>query len=302
MQHKRLIVIQGPTASGKTALAVALAQHLQTVVLSADSRQFYREMSIGTAKPDLEEQQGIQHYFIDSHTVSEPLSAANYAREAREILQREFQQHDEIVLVGGSGMFIDALCKGLDDIPHDTALRDALTHEVQQNGIEKLVQELQEKDPVYYNQVDRQNPARIIRAIEAIRLSGKTYTELRKQKGVENGFESIAFVIDLPRQVLYERINMRVDVMLQNGLLAEVQKLEAHKDLSALRTVGYTEMFRYLDGELDLQTATELIKQNTRRYAKRQLTWFRRDEAANWLKATELESQKKEILQILQIP
>lgn len=272
-------------------MAIALAKELNTVIVSADSRQFYREMSIGTAKPTPEEQQGIPHYFIDSHSIHQPLSSANYAKEANQLLNREFELRQDILLVGGSGMFIDALCKGLDDIPHDHALRDELTT-VANNDLEHLLIELREKDPVFYEEVDRNNPARIIRAIEAIRLTGKPYSQLRTQTSNKQKFETVKFVIDLPREILYERINQRVDQMLQNGLLKEVENLLTHKELNILRTVGYTEFFRYFDGEINLEQAIESVKQNTRRYAKRQLTWFRRDPENTWLEASESAVQK----------
>ena len=293
---KKLIVIQGPTASGKTALAIELAKHFQTVIVSADSRQFYKEMSIGTAKPNIEEQAGIKHYFIDSHSIQKPLTAADYEKEALEVLKAEFLQHDYIILVGGSGMFIDALCKGLDPIPSNIELRDELTNEFKLSGLENLCRELKEKDPEYFSQVDQKNPARIIRAIEAIRLSGKTYSELRTKKPAQREFESFSFVIDLPREVLYNRINQRVEIMFDKGLLEEAQKLIPYQDLQSLNTVGYSELFSYFKGEIDLETAKEQIKQNSRRYAKRQLTWFKRDEKAQWLKSSNLIDQMKEVL------
>jgi tRNA dimethylallyltransferase len=293
---KKLIVIQGPTASGKTALSIALAKHFNTVIVSADSRQFYKEMEIGTAKPNLQEQEGIKHYFIDSHHVNEPLSAAKYEKEALSVLENEFKTHNIIILVGGSGMFIDALCYGLDLIPHDETLRNELTLLVKNNGLSTLLEELKEKDPIYYNEVDKKNPVRIIRAIEAIRISGKTYTEMRKKTVQKRTFEIIKFVIDLPRKILYDTINQRVDEMIKNELINEVKSLVQHKNLQTLNTVGYAELFEYLDGKYTLNEAVELIKQNTRRYAKRQVTWFRKDKDALWLKAKKTDDLKKEIL------
>lgn len=288
-------MIQGPTASGKTALGIMLAKELNTVVVSADSRQFYKEMSIGTAKPDLEEQAGVKHYFIDSHRLDNALSAARYEKEALLVLEKLFEEHQQVVLVGGSGLYIDALCNGLDDIPSSIKLRNELNEQVEKEGLSPLLKELQEKDPVYFAEVDQQNPMRVIRAIEVIRLSKKKYSELRKSKPAERNFESIRFVIDLPREQLYERINERVDRMMQAGLLAEVKTLLPYKSNTALRTVGYSELFAYLEGTCELQEAVDLIKQNTRRYAKRQLTWFRRDETSFWLKEQDTEGQKNEI-------
>lgn len=280
-------------------MAIELAKHYQTVILSADSRQFYKEMSIGTAKPDLQEQAGIKHYFIDSHSVHNPVTAAVFEKEALSVLKDEFKRRNTIVLVGGSGMFIDALCKGLDPIPGDMKLRDQLTGELEEKGLEHLCRELQEKDPVYFSQVDQKNPVRIIRALEAIRLSGKTYSELRLEKPIQREFESFPFVINLSREVLYDRINKRVEMMFDKGLAEEVEQLIPFQHLQTLNTVGYSELFLYFKGEIDLETAKKQIKQNSRRYAKRQLTWFRRDEKAYWLKGIDLESQVKEVLSIM---
>ncbi len=280
-------------------MGIALAKHFKTVILSADSRQFYKEMSIGTAKPSLEEQDEIKHYFIDSHSIENPVSAADFEREALEVLENEFQRHENIILVGGSGMFIDALCNGLDDIPNDVKLRDELTLFVQKNGLESLLEELKSNDLEYYNFVDKSNPVRIIRAIEAIRISGKTYTELRQKKSKTRPFEIMRFVIDLPREKLYERINLRADLMIQNGLIDEVKQLTEFRHLQSLNTVGYSEIFDFLDDKISLEEAINLVKQNSRRYAKRQLTWFRRNEKAIWLKNETTADLKKEVLGLL---
>jgi tRNA dimethylallyltransferase len=273
-----------------------LAKHFSTVILSADSRQFYKEMSIGTAKPSLEEQDGIKHYFIDSHSVENPVSAADFEKEALQVLELEFQFHDKIILVGGSGMFISALINGLDEIPNDIELRDKLSQEVSEKGLEVLLEELKEKDLKYYNQVDRSNAVRIIRAIEAIRLSGQKYSVLRQKSVKERNFESIRFVIDLPREVLYDRINRRVELMFDAGLLKEVESLIPFKNLQTLNTVGYKELFSFFNNEISLEETKEAIKQNSRRYAKRQLTWFRRDEEAIWLKTQTTKEQVEEVL------
>lgn len=293
---KKLIVIEGPTASGKTSLSIELAKHFSTVIFSADSRQFYRELSIGTAKPNSEEQQGIKHYFIDSHSIFEEFTAASYAKEALAALNKEFLKHEIIIMVGGSGMFIDAVCNGLDSIPASRELRDQLTNQVREEGLENLLIELEQKDPEFYYKVDRKNPLRIIRAIEAIRLSSKTFSEMRKAKKLDHNFTIQRFIIDHPKDQLYERINLRVDQMIENGLLEEVKKLNDYKDLNALKTVGYSEMFSYIDHRIDFKTAVELIKQNTRRYAKRQLTWFRRHLDAVWVKFDTLENMTHKII------
>jgi tRNA dimethylallyltransferase len=239
---------------------------------------------------------GIQHFFIDSHSVENELTAATYATEASELLDSTFAEHDTVILVGGSGMFLDALCNGLDDIPASRELRDQIDLEFRTHGLEILLEELRSKDPGYYSKVDRNNPARVIRAIEAIRLSGQPYSTLRKaeNKGLPYGIRK--FVIDHPREQLYERINRRVDLMMDAGLLEEVRSVLQHKSLTALRTVGYMELFDFLDGRISLEDAVELIKQNSRRYAKRQLTWFRRDPSIEWIPFDTTEKMKEDVL------
>ena len=294
-QKKQLIVIEGPTASGKTALGVALAKKWNTIIISADSRQFYKELSIGTAKPTEEEQEGIKHYMVDSHQLEEEVSSAEYAREVNSIIEKEFKNHDQLIMVGGSGMFIDAVCIGLDEIPKSDELKAELTKQWELLGLEPLLIELKEKDLEFYNEVDKGNPMRIIRALEAIRLTGQPFSKLRTNQEKKHNFEIIRFVINHPREVLYDRINRRVDIMVEDGLLDEVKSVQYLKHLSTLKTVGYTEFFNFLDGITNFQTAIDLIKQNTRRYAKRQLTWFRRHPEANWLESTETELMVKEI-------
>lgn len=293
---KKLIVIAGPTASGKTALSVSLAKKLNTVVVSADSRQFYQEMSIGTAKPTVEEMDGVPHYFIDSESIFEELNAAHYAQKAERLLEELFKTHSTIILTGGSGMFIDALCFGLDDIPHDPIIQEELNTLYKEKGLAKLLEELKQKDEEYYNQVDRNNPIRIIRAIEVIRITQKTYSSLRIGKKKEVAFDIHYFVLDLPRSFLYERINLRVDKMIEAGLEAEAKKLYPHKGLKALATVGYTEWFDYFDGKTSKDECIELIKQNSRRYAKRQITWFKRHKDAVWIPYDQTETMLQLIL------
>jgi len=293
---KQLIVIEGPTASGKTGVSVALAKQLKTVILSADSRQFYKEIAIGTAKPSLEEQNGVKHYFIDSHTLKDEVSSAQFEKEALFILEKEFQQHDRIILTGGSGMFIDALCIGLDKIPSSKELREKIQQEYEENGLLPLTNELKKKDPEYYETVDLQNPMRIIRAIEAIRLSNEKYSDLRKRKPSPRPFDVIRFVLQHPREKLYQRINERVDIMLEKGLIAEAQNVQHMRKLSSLNTVGYKELFDYFDGNISLNQAVDSIKQNSRRYAKRQLTWFKRHKESTWIEYSTQEKVVEEIL------
>ena len=299
-KKKQLIVIEGPTASGKTALGVALAKKWNTVIISADSRQFYKELLIGTAKPTLEEQEGIKHYMVDSHQLEEEVSSAKYAREVNSIIEKEFRHHDKLIMVGGSGMFIDAFCIGLDEIPKSNELKSELTKQWENSGLDPLLKELKEKDPQFYNEVDKGNPMRIIRALEAIRITGQPFSKLRTNQEKKHNFEIIRFVINHPREVLYDRINRRVDLMIQNGLLNEVKSVQHLKHLSTLKTVGYTELFNFLNGITNFQTAIDLIKQNTRRYAKRQLTWFRRHTEAIWLTNTETNLMVEEIENRLQ--
>lgn len=272
-------------------MGIALAKHWNTLVLSADSRQFYRETNIGTAKPSLEEQAGVKHYFVDSHSIHQPISSAQYEKQALEILQEEFNKHDVILMVGGSGMFIDALCYGLDNIPQDASVKDKLNRAFKENGLEPLLLELKEKDPDYYQVTDLKNPVRIIRALEVIRITGKTYSSYQTFKPHTRDFEIHKFVIDLPRELLYERINQRVDKMMDAGLLEEVNELIPDQGLQTLNTVGYSELFSFFKQEIKLERAIELIKQNSRRYAKRQLTWFRRDPNNQWIEGLDLESQ-----------
>ena len=294
---KHLIVIEGPTASGKTGLSVALAKRLNTSIISADSRQFYKELSIGTAKPTSEEQEGVPHFFIDSHSIQEEVTAAQFEKEALSILEQEFAAKDTVIVTGGSGMFIDALCIGLDPIPSAVELRNQINNEFEENGLKPLLDELERKDPAYFNAVDQHNPMRIIRAIEVIRLTGKPFSEFRKANPVKRPFSVHRFVIEHPREQLYQRINARVDQMMAMGLVEEVKSVIEFRDLSSLKTVGYKELFNYLDGNCDLETAVHYIKQNTRHYAKRQITWFKRHPESIWINYTSSEEMAEEILQ-----
>lgn len=281
-------------------MAVALAKKINTVVLSADSRQFYKETSIGTAKPSLEEQDGIKHLFIHSHSIHQPLTSAQYEKEALDILETEFQLNETIILVGGSGLFIDALCHGLDDVPHDENIKNQLNIEFESQGLAPLLVELKAKDPLFYAKVDLKNPVRIIRALEVIRITNKPFSSFHAFQSKKRPFEFQKFVIDLPREMLYDRINKRVDIMLENGLLQEVQELLEWQNLSALNTVGYSELFDYFNHKITLEEAIELIKRNSRRYAKRQLTWFRRDEKAIWIQDLTTENQLQNIISYLE--
>lgn len=288
---KYLIVIAGPTAIGKTNLAIQLAKEFNTVVISADSRQFYKEMTIGTAKPLPQEMQGITHFFINSHSVMQELNAGNYEKEALQLLEDLYKTHQTVVLVGGSGLFINTLLNGVDDLPEkDETLRVRLNKTLEKEGIVILQNQLKELDEEYYNQVDISNPQRVIRAIEVCLLSGKKYSELRKNSQKSRAFISIKIALDMPREELYERINKRVNLMIENGLIDEVKTLLTYKNLNALNTVGYKELFEYLDGKQTLNEAVELIKKNSRNYAKRQLTWFRKDKEYKWFNPADISS------------
>ncbi|AEA45579.1 tRNA (adenosine(37)-N6)-dimethylallyltransferase MiaA [Fluviicola taffensis] len=297
---QQLIVIEGPTASGKTALSVALAKALNTVVISADSRQFYKELSIGTAKPKVEEMEGIPHYFIDSHSISNPVSAAQFEFEAMNLIQNELFHHSSIILAGGSGMFIDALCIGLDLIPTDSEIQENLRVELQEKGLESLLEELKETDFDFYQEVDKQNPVRILRALEVIRATSKPFSAWRKKELPQRPFAVKRFVINHPRDILYDRINQRVDIMIEAGLIDEVKSVLEFRKFTALQTVGYKEVFDYLDGTIDLLTCTDKIKQHTRNYAKRQLTWFKKHPDTIWLEAKSTSEMVAEILQSIQ--
>lgn len=257
-------------------------------------------MSIGTAKPTVSEQEGVQHHFIDSHHLEDEVSAAQYEQQGLEILEKEFQKNDVVVLVGGSGMFVDALCIGLDDIPTNPEIKTLLQSEWETNGLTPLLEELKQKDPEYFEQVDRQNAARILRAIEVIRITGKTYSELRKGAKKTRPFQIHRFVLDHPRETLYNRINLRVDVMMNEGLEEEAKSVLHLRHLTSMNTVGYKELFDYFDGKTDQKTAIEKIKQNSRRYAKRQLTWLRRHPESHWVKFTDSDSVVTEILSIFE--
>lgn len=296
IKKPRLICIVGPTAVGKTAVAIQVAQALDTVILSADSRQFYQEMCIGTAKPTPDELEKVTHYFIDSHHITANLSAGDYEREALSLLDELFVKHPQIVLVGGSGLFIHALLKGLDDLPSvSEEIREKWNRLFAEKGIHYLQEALAEADPDYYAEVDLSNPQRLIRALEVWEGTGQAFSRFRKKRASSRPFETLLIGLDMDRSQLYDRIHLRVDQMMADGLLDEVRSLWTHRDLPALKTVGYAELFAHLDGRFTLEEAVEKIKQNTRRYAKRQLTWFRKDPETRWFEPSDIESIKKYI-------
>jgi len=285
MSHKPLLVnIVGPTAVGKTGLSVRLAEDLATEIVSADSRQIYREMQIGTAVPSEEELARVPHHFIREISVHTPYSAAHYEKDALERIAALHKRYPMVILTGGTGLWIDAVNKGLDDIPGvPSDIREALNRIYEREGLAPLQAELREKDPAYYRQVDLHNPRRLIRALEVIRYTGKPYSSFRKGTPKQRPFRSLWFGLDMPREKLYRRIERRVDDMIAAGLEAEARQLYPYKHLPALQTVGYREWFDYFDGKISREKAVEEIKKNTRRYAKRQWTWFRKNPAVQWV-------------------
>ena len=296
---KRLIIVQGPTASGKTNLAIALAKHFKTEIISGDSRQFYKEMSIGTAKPTTSELNEIKHHLIDSHSIKTELTAASYSVEARKILNALFVTKNEVVLVGGSGMFIDALTFGLDEIETSHEIKLELEKRLEAEGLEALVKEVERIDPEFAAVVDKKNPVRIVRALEVIYTSGQKYSAQRKGFKNDLDCEIVRFSIQWEREKLYERINQRVDSMLSEGLLDEVKSVLKFRNLKSLNTVGYKEIFDFIDGSLTLDDAIEKIKQHSRNYAKRQETWLKRYSDLHRLETENSESLLEQSLTIL---
>lgn len=285
MSTKRgtLIVVVGPTGSGKSALAVTLAQHYHAPIISTDSRQLYRGMAIGTAQPTAEELAAAKHYFIADREVEDDFNCGRYEVEALQLLDELFADNDYVVAVGGSGLYIQALCDGMDNLPEaDDKVRAQLKSRLEDEGLEPLAEELRRLDPVYAKEVDICNPARVMRALEVCITTGRPYSEQRSGERVERPFNIVKIGTDMPREELYDRINRRVDMMVADGLVEEARAMYPKRHLNALQTVGYREIFDHFDGKCSLEESIELIKRNSRRYAKRQMTWFRRDERVGW--------------------
>lgn len=278
-----LLSVVGPTAIGKTSLAIALAQYFQTEIISCDSRQFFKEMSIGTAVPSVEELLTVPHHFIQHRSIFDTYSVGDFEREAISLLSELFQKHQVVVMVGGSGLYANAVWYGLDDFPEvDESIRITLNTQYQTQGLAFLQEKLRTLDPLQYNQMDVQNPQRIIRALEICLASGRPYSSFLSQKQTQRPFENLMIGLTAPRELVYQRINNRVEQMLEAGLLIETQKLLSLKHLNALQTVGYRELFDFLEGKTSLEVAVEEIKKNTRRFAKRQYTWFNKNEQIHW--------------------
>ena len=284
---KYLITVIGPTAIGKTAMAIELAKHFNCEILSADSRQFFKEINIGTAVPSEEELAAAPHHFIQNISVFDEYNVGDFERDAINKLDELYTQNDFAVLVGGSGLYIDAVLKGFDDFPDvDSTVRQEIINNYEQNGITWLQQELEKRDPVHYANVAKENPQRMMRALEVCISSGKPYSSFLNIKKNSRRFTPIVIGLDAEREVMYDRINRRVDIMVNNGLIEEAKALYPHKKLNALQTVGYRELFSYFDGDFTKEFAIEEIKKNTRRFAKRQMTWFKRTEGVHWFDFT----------------
>ena len=280
---KSLIVLLGPTAVGKTELSLQLAERLGCPIISADSRQLYRDMVVATAAPTREQLARVPHYFIGTLALTDYYSAACYEEEAMALMQELFAHHDTLLLTGGSMMYIDAVCNGIDEIPTiSDEVRRAVVTRYEEAGLDVMLEELLRLDPDFYEKVDRRNPKRVIHAVEICRMTGQPYSSLRTETKKERPFDIVKIGLTRPRAELYERINSRVDAMMRDGLEAEARRLYPYRHLNALNTVGYKEMFAYFDGTYDLPTAVEKIKRNTRVYARKQMTWFRRDDTIVW--------------------
>lgn len=283
MSRSQLIVIVGPTGAGKTDLSIRIARHYGAPILSTDSRQFYRGLPIGTAQPTAEQLQAVEHHFIAAREVTQEFNCGSFETEALQLLGMLFQKQQRVVAVGGSGLYVRALCEGMDDLPQaDGTLRRELVRQLEEEGVAALAERLRRLDPVYYAAVDRRNPARVLRAVEVCLQTGRPYSQQRTGDRKARPFDILKVGVTLPREELYARIDRRVDAMMAAGLEEEARRMLPYRALNALQTVGYKELFAYFDGAITREEAVALIKRNSRRYAKRQLTWFRRDPDIRW--------------------
>ena len=293
---KRLIVLIGPTGVGKTELSLSMAEYFNTPIISADSRQIYSDLKIGTAAPTEEQLSRVKHYFVGTLKLDDYYSAAQYETDVMEKLEELFKTHSTVVLTGGSMMYIDAVCKGIDDIPTvDKETREIMISRYEQEGLDTLCAELKLLDPEYYNIVDLKNHKRVIHALEICYMTGKTYTSFRKASKKERPFEIIKIGLTRDREELYQRINQRVDMMVADGLIDEAKSVYPFKGLNSVNTVGYKELFNYFDGNCTLEEAIDKIKQNSRIYSRKQMTWFKRDEEITWFNP----EQKDEIMKYI---
>tara|TARA_B100000809_G_scaffold266880_1_gene332482 strand:+ start:7807 stop:8730 length:924 start_codon:yes stop_codon:yes gene_type:complete len=299
LQNKKtLICIVGPTAIGKTALSIKLANHFSTEIISADSRQFYKEMNIGTAVPSSNELKAVKHHFVQNKTIFEDYNVGSFEKDAIQLLGDLFKVNPVIIMVGGSGLYIDAVIKGLDEFPDvSQEIRIALNNDYEKHGIKFIQEELKQKDPAYYTRVDLQNHHRVLRALEVCRSQKLPYSSFLKTESKTREFKTIFIGLQADRQLVYKRINLRVDLMMNEGLMEEAKNLLPHKTLNALQTVGYKELFNYFEGRATKEEAIEEIKKNTRRFAKRQGTWFRKNERINWFDFT---TEASEVIQFIE--
>lgn len=280
---KSVIIIAGPTAAGKTAVAIDMAKHFRTEIISADSRQCYKELNIGVARPSGEELQQVKHHFIASHSIQEEMTVGIFEQYALKKADELFRRHNMVIVVGGSGLYIKAFCEGLDAIPEvNYEVRNKISEKYKEEGIEWLQKEIRQKDPEFFKEGEIQNPQRMMRALEVVEATGQSILSFRKGEKAKRNFNIIKIGLKLPKEELRQRINNRADEMMKRGLLKEVNSLLPCKNLNALQTVGYKELFDYLDGKISPEDAIELIKKNTRQYAKRQMTWFKKDKEIKW--------------------
>lgn len=296
---KHLIAIVGPTAIGKTSLSIALAKHFGTEIISADSRQFFKEMTIGTAKPLAEEMDGVKHHFVDCISIEDKYTAGQFEKDALETIENIFKTNDVAVLVGGSGLYVNAVLDGIDEIPSDIKIREELNAKLKEEGIRPLQLMLRDLDHIHFRKMDIRNPQRLIRALEVCLVTGEPYSQLRKNSAKERDFNIIKIGLTADRETIYDRINQRVDIMVKEGLVEEVKNLVAHKELNALQTVGYRELFDFFEGTKTEEEAVDKIKQNTRNFAKRQLTWFKRDLTTKWFDISEKDAVEPFVAKII---
>lgn len=283
--RKTVIIICGPTAVGKTSVAISLAKHFQTEIISADSRQCFKELNIGVARPSVTELEEVPHHFIASHFISEEVNAASFEQYALQKVNELFKKHNVVIMVGGTGLYIKAFCEGLDEIPAiDPSVRKRITEEYEQKGLQWLQDEVKKKDPEFFAVGEIQNPQRMMRALEVVESTGQSILSFRKNERPKRDFNIVKIGLELSKEELHRNINRRVDKMIADGLVEEVRSLLAFRNLNALQTVGYSEIFEYLDGKVSLETAVEEMKKNTRQYAKRQMTWFKKDKEIKWVK------------------
>ena len=288
-KQKTVIIICGPTAVGKTAAAIALAKYFQTEIISADSRQCFKELRIGVARPSDEELREVPHHFIASHSINENINAAFFEQYALRKVNELFKDHDVIVMVGGTGLYIKAFSEGLDEIPPiDETIRKSISENYEEHGLSWLQEEVRRKDPEFYKVGEIQNPQRMMRALEVVESTGQSILSFRKNKKIKRPFNIVKIGLELPKEELHLNINSRVDKMIEDGLIEEVRSLQGYRDVNALQTVGYSEIFEHLDRKISLEAAIEEIKKNTRQYAKRQMTWFKKDKEINWVNAKQI--------------